>query len=97
MPVNINELRRKMEQLAESREYYVPLTDQERQSLEITAYNHFRDFGRRLRIAPRLFFDLANRGVSMRYIEQNGDREAWGARDPSEFRTDPRARGERAP
>lgn len=94
MPVDLAALRSKMEQLSESHEYYIKLTDVERQSLEITAWNHWSDFGRKLRIAPRLFFDLANRGVNMRYMEPNGAREAWGAKDPNEFRQDHRARGE---
>jgi hypothetical protein len=94
MPVNLKELRTKMEQLAESHEYYIKLTDQERQSMEIAAYNHFRDFGRKMKIAPRLFFDLANRGVNMRYMEPNSAREAWGAKDPKDFARDPRSRGE---
>lgn len=95
MPVNLKALRSRMEQLSESREYYIALSDEERQSMEITAYNHHRDFGRKLPIAPRLFFDLANRGTNMRFMEQNAAREAWGAKDAEEFRKDARARGER--
>lgn len=94
MPVDLKALRAKMEQLAEPTEYYIALTDVERQSMEITAWNHWTDFGRKLRIAPRLFFDLANRGVNMKYMEPNGDREAWGAKEPEIFNRDPRARGE---
>lgn len=94
MPVDLKALRSRMEQLSESSEYYIRLTDTERQSMEITAWNHWTDFGRKLRIAPRLFFDLVNRGVNVKYMEPNGDREAWGARDPAEFRQDHRARGE---
>jgi len=80
MPVDIPALRKRMYDLAQSREYYMPLTDQERQSMELTAYNHFHYYGRKIRIAPRLFFDLANRGANMKYMEPDGSNEAWGAR-----------------
>lgn len=80
MAIDLKALRERMYQLAQPTEYYLALTDQERQSMERTAWNHYRDFGRRLKIAPRLFYDLARYGTNMKYMEPNGEAEAWGAK-----------------
>lgn len=83
MPIDLRALRQRMDALKDSRKgaYYIGITDEERQMMERTAFNHFTDFGRALLIAPRLFSDLARTGANMKYMEANAATEAWGDKD----------------
>jgi hypothetical protein len=77
--IDLVALRRRMEELAAPREYRMALTDEERINMEQTAWNYWESHGSKMKVAPRLFFDLANRGVNMKFMEPNGSIEAWGS------------------
>lgn len=60
-------------------DYYIRLTDKERENIQLSSFNFYRTYGRMMKVPPRLYEDLKAGGVSMTYIEADPRLEDYGA------------------
>lgn len=58
--------------------YHLKLSDEERGQIELWSFNHYHAFGRNMRIPPRLYEDLKNKGVRMKYLSADASLEDHG-------------------
>jgi len=64
--------------MVEPTHYHLRLTDEERGMMEQWSFNFYHAFGRAMRIPPRLYEDLKNKGVRMKYLEADPKLEDHG-------------------
>lgn len=67
--------------MAESKLYYIKLTDKERELAEQWSHQWYQRTGHELKIPPALYEDLESAGVRMRYFEKDPANEFRGVVD----------------
>lgn len=58
--------------------YLIKLTDEERALVELWSFNWFQTSGKPMKIPPRLYADLKDSGVDMKYFENDPLNESRG-------------------
>lgn len=56
-------------------DYHIALGDDERRFMEQSAFNFRRDYGRAMKIPPRLYSDLQRAGCNMKDMEADASLE----------------------
>lgn len=64
--------------MPQSPAYYINTSDEERAIIERAAWNFYEQFGRMMKVPPRLYEDLRLGGVDMTHMEADATLEAWG-------------------
>lgn len=49
-------------------DYHAPLDDEAKKMMESSSFNYYTMTGQMMRVPPKLYSDLKNAGVSMKYM-----------------------------